>query len=37
VWRTVTRQGKTGKLGAALHNGIAGFRRRAPICLAANR
>ena len=37
VWRTVTRQGKQVKLWAALRKGIADFRRRAQICLAANR
>ena len=37
VWRRVTRQGKEVKLWAPLRKGIADFRRRAQICLAANR
>ena len=37
VWRRVTRRGKKVKLWATLRKGIADFRRRGEICLAANR
>jgi hypothetical protein len=37
VWRPVTRQGKQVELWATLRKGIVDFRRRAQICLAANR
>jgi hypothetical protein len=37
VWRHVTRRGKAVKTWAVLRKGIADFRRRAHICLAANR
>ena len=37
VWRRVTRHGRSTNIWAPLRKGIADFRRRAQICLAANR
>jgi len=37
VWRRVTRQGKTVRIWTVLRKGIADFRRRSQICLAANQ
>jgi hypothetical protein len=37
VWRRVTRRGTKVKLWATLRKGLADFRRRGEICLAANR
>jgi len=37
VWRSVTRRGKAVKTWAVLRKGVADLRRRAQICLAANR
>jgi len=36
VWRRVTRQAKTVRIWTVLRKGIADFRRRSQICLAAN-
>jgi hypothetical protein len=37
VWRRVRRQGKEVELWAGMRKGIADFRRRGQVCLAANR